>query len=245
MSAERSPYTAATRGGGLSPRAGASPPRRGARQVDLAPYGARAALSEACSTASSTKTIARRARVRDRRDRLAEWERARRVCSCPCAGGQKEGCARQPCAGLSCGKERRLPCRCPSWREQAGSESVVAALRIAEKTAGSRPYFLRGLARRRRVASDLIWPRVERIGAKKTVVSLWETPPLRGTSASRRRQTSGRAPRHGHGIHSVLSIRPVALGLYERLGINPVARTGRARRPSRPEPSPRRPKSCD
>jgi len=109
--------------------------------------------------------------------------------------------------------------------EQAGSESVVAALRLAEKSRGISAVLLHvdspgGDA----LASDLIWREVARTNAKKPVVVL-----MGNAAASGGYYVSAPATHvvaHAGtvtGSIGVLTIRPVASGLYEKLGINPVA----------------------
>ncbi len=110
-------------------------------------------------------------------------------------------------------------------REQAGSESVVAALRVAEKDRRVSAVLLRvespgGDA----LASNLIWREIERIRAKKPVVALmgnvaasggyYVSAPASHVVARRNTVT---------GSIGVLTVRPVAGGLYGKLGINPAS----------------------
>lgn len=109
--------------------------------------------------------------------------------------------------------------------EQAGSESVVAALRVAERNRRMAAVLLHvdspgGDA----LASDLIWREVERIRAKKPVVVLMGNVAASGgyyVSAPASHVVARRTTITGS--IGVLAIRPVARGLYEKLGINPVA----------------------
>jgi len=74
------------------------------------------------------------------------------------------------------------------------------------------------------LASDLIWREVERIGAKKPVVVLMGNAAASGgyyVSAPASHVVARRSTVTGS--IGVLTIRPVARGLYEKLGINPVA----------------------
>jgi protease-4 len=124
------------------------------------------------------------------------------------------------------GRSRKLPVPLPFvGGEQAGSDSVIAALRSAEKRRGISALLLHvdspgGDA----LASDLIWREVTRISASKPVVVL-----MGNAAASGGYYVSAPAnyvvARGGTvtGSIGVLSIRPVARGLYEKLGINPVA----------------------
>jgi protease-4 len=73
------------------------------------------------------------------------------------------------------------------------------------------------------LASDLIWREVERISAKKPVVVLMGNAAASGgyyVSAAASHVVARRNTLTGS--IGVLAIRPVALGLYEKLGINPV-----------------------
>ena len=90
------------------------------------------------------------------------------------------------------------------------------------------------------LASDLIWREVERVSARKPVVVLMGNAAASGgyyVSAAASHVVARRGTLTGS--IGVLAIRPAALGLYEKLGINPVAlERGRAglldpsRRPS-------------
>jgi protease-4 len=110
-------------------------------------------------------------------------------------------------------------------REQAGSESVVAALRLAEQNPRvSAVLFHVDSPGGDALASDLIWREVERTNAKKPVVVLMGNAAASGgyyVSVPARHVIA----RGGTvtGSIGVLTIRPVASALYERLGINPVA----------------------
>jgi len=204
-------------------------------RIDLAPYGARAALSEGLLAGVLYEDeLPERLGSGDRRARLAEWERARRALLVPLRGRTRKKVALVSLRGtIVRGRSRRLPVPLPFiGGEQAGSESVVAALRIAEKNRRISALLLYvdspgGDA----LASDLIWREVERIGAKKPVVVLMGNAAASGgfyVSAPANYVVARRATVTGS--IGVLSIRPVARGLYERLGINPVAldRGGRA-----------------
>ena len=73
------------------------------------------------------------------------------------------------------------------------------------------------------LASDLIWREVERVSAKKPVVVLMGNAAASGgyyVSAAASHVVARRGTLTGS--IGVLAIRPVALGLYEKLGINPV-----------------------
>ena len=124
------------------------------------------------------------------------------------------------------GVSRRSPVPLPFLgREQAGSDSVVAALRVAEKSRRIAAILLHvdspgGDA----FASDLIWREVERIRSKKAVVVL-----MGNVAASGGYYVAAPA---GHviarkntitGSIGVVLARPVAAGLLGKLKVNPVA----------------------
>jgi protease IV len=124
------------------------------------------------------------------------------------------------------GRSRRLPVPLPLLGgEQAGSESVVAALRLAEKNRRVAAILFHvespgGDA----LASDLIWREVERIRAKKPVVVLMGNTAASGgyyVSAAANHVVARRTTITGS--IGVLSIRPVARGLYEKIGVHPAA----------------------
>jgi protease IV len=123
------------------------------------------------------------------------------------------------------GKSRKLPLPLPLvGREQAGSDSVVAALRVAEKSRRIDAVLLYvdspgGDA----LASDLIWREVERVRAKKPVVVLM------GNAAASGGYYVSAAASHVFarknsvtGSIGVILTRPIAAGLLNRLKVNPV-----------------------
>ena len=142
------------------------------------------------------------------------------------------------------GRSRRLPIPLPLLGGvQVGSESVVAALRIAEKNRRVGAVLIHvespgGDA----LASDLIWREVERIRRKKPVVVLMGNVAASGgyyVSAPASRVVA-RANTVTGSIGVVLT-RPVAAGLFEKLDVNPatVQRGARANLlDPRREPSP-------
>ena len=142
------------------------------------------------------------------------------------------------------GRNRRLPIPLPLLGGvQAGSESVVAALRVAEKNRRVGAVLMNvespgGDA----LASDLIWREVERIRHKKPVVVLMGNVAASGgyyVSAPASRVVA-RANTVTGSIGVVLT-RPVAAGLFEKLDVNPatVQRGARANLlDPRREPSP-------
>ncbi len=124
------------------------------------------------------------------------------------------------------GKSRRLPVPVPLLGgEQAGSDSVVGALRAAEKSRRVASILFHVDTRGGdALASDLIWREVERIREKKPVVVLMGEAAASGgyyVSAAADHVLARRNTITGS--IGVVSIRPVAEDLYEKLGINPVA----------------------
>ncbi len=122
------------------------------------------------------------------------------------------------------GRSRRIPIPLPLvGGEQAGSESVVAALRVAEKNRRVAAVLFHvdspgGDA----LASDLIWREVERIRARKPVVVLMGNAAASGgyyVSAAANHIVARKGTITGS--IGVLSIRPVAGGLYGMLGVHP------------------------
>lgn len=123
------------------------------------------------------------------------------------------------------GRSRKLPVPLPLLgREQAGSDSVVAALRAAEKSRRVAAVLLHvdspgGDA----LASDLIWREVERIHARKPVVVLMGNAAASGgyyVSAAANHVVARKNTITGS--IGVILTRPVAAGLFDRLEVNPV-----------------------
>lgn len=128
--------------------------------------------------------------------------------------------------GIVRGRSRNVPLPIPLiGGEQAGDETVVAALRSAEKNpqVGALLFHVEsggGDA----LASDLIWREVERIKKKKPVVVLMGNVAASGgyyvgaaaNSIIVRNNTVT-------GSIGVITLRPVAARLYEKLGLNPVS----------------------
>ncbi len=159
--------------------------------------------------------------------RLAEWDAAKGALRLPYRKRAKGVVALVRVEGtIVRGRSRRLPVPLPALgREQAGSDSVVAALRAAEKSRKVAAVLLHvespgGDA----LASDRIWREVERLRPRKPVVVLMGNVAASGgyylsAAASRiiaRRNTVT-------GSIGVVIARPVAAGLFENLKINPVA----------------------
>jgi len=197
-------------------------------RIDRAPYAAPAALPEGLLDGVLYEDeLPGRLGSQERPARLSEWDRARRSLLVPYRKRSPKKVALVALQGaIVRGRSRKLPVPLPFvGGEQAGSESVVAALRVAERSRRvSALLFYVDSPGGDALASDLIWREVERIGAKKPVVVL-----MGNAAASGGYYVSAPADyvvaRRGTvtGSIGVLTIRPVALGLYEKLGINPVA----------------------
>ena len=159
--------------------------------------------------------------------RLVEWTGARRVLRMPYRKRARRLVAVVGVEGaIVRGRSRNLPVPLPLvGREQAGSDSVVAALRLAEKNRRVTAVLLHvdspgGDA----LASDLIWREVERIRRKKPVVVLM------GNAAASGGYYVSAAASHivarentVTGSIGVILTRPVAAGLFGDLGVNPVS----------------------
>ena len=196
--------------------------------IDRAPYGAREATEKGLLDGVCYEDeLPARLGADGRRARLAEWDAARKSLLAPYRERLRRRVGLVSVSGaIARGRSRRLPVPLPLvGGEQAGSESVVAALRTAEKNRRIGAVLLHvespgGDA----LASDVIWREVERIGEKKPVVVL-----MGNVAASGGYYVSAPA---SHvvarantvtGSIGVLSVRPVARDLYEKLGVNPVS----------------------
>jgi protease-4 len=159
--------------------------------------------------------------------RIAEWGAARKSLVVPYRRRSRRRVGLVSVSGaIMRGRSRKSPLPLPFLgREQAGSESVVAALRGAEKTSRVSSVLLHvdspgGDA----LASDLIWREVQRISAKKPVVVLMGNVAASGgyyVSAPASHIVARRTTITGS--IGVITIRPYADRLYEKLGVNPVA----------------------
>ncbi|MDQ3942744.1 MAG: S49 family peptidase, partial [Actinomycetota bacterium] len=197
-------------------------------KIDLAPHGAQEALSEGLLDGVLYEDeLPTRFGSEERRARLAEWGLAQGSLRIPYRRRSRKKVALVTLSGaIVRGRSRRLPFPLPFvGGEQAGSESVVAALRVAEKARRvAAVLFYVDSPGGDALASDLIWREVERLSAKKPVVVLMGNAAASGgyyVSAAASHIVARRGTLTGS--IGVLAIRPVALGLYERLGINPVA----------------------
>lgn len=203
-------------------------PEEVSARIDLAPYGAQEARSKGLIDGVGYEDeLPERLGQDDRRAGLAEWGRARRSLRMPYKKRPRKRVALVTLSGtIVRGRSRKLPVPFPFiGGEQAGSESVVAALRVAEKNRRIAAVLLHvdspgGDA----LASDLIWREIERLRDKKPVVVLMGNAAASGgyyVSAPASHVVARRSTVTGS--IGVLIIRPVARGLYEKLGINPVS----------------------
>jgi protease-4 len=196
--------------------------------IDGAPYGARDALSRGLLDGVCYEDeLPEKLGSDGRRARLSEWGVAERALRIPYRGGSQRRVGLVDVSGVIVrGKSRRLPVPLPFLGgEQAGSESVIATLRLAEKDRRVVTILLRvespgGDA----LASDLIWREVERIRRKKPVVVL-----MGNVAASGGYYVSAPASHVVARLNTVtgsigvLTVRPVAGKFYEKLGINPAS----------------------
>jgi protease IV len=202
-------------------------PEEARARIDSAPYGAPEALAQGLLDGVCYEDeLPERLRTDDERAKLVEWGGAHRSLRVPYRRTLRRVGLVSLTGAIVRGKNRRVPVPLPIvGGEQAGSESVVAALRLAERSRRVAAILLHvespgGDA----FASDLIWREVERIRAEKPVVVLMGDVSASGgyyVSAAANHVVARRNTITGS--IGVLSIRPVAEKLYEKLGVNPVA----------------------
>ncbi|MEW6637636.1 MAG: S49 family peptidase, partial [Actinomycetota bacterium] len=196
------------------------------KRVDRAPYTAREAVVEGLVDGVCYEDELPRRLGRDGEARVSGWGTARRALRVPYRRSPRRRVGLVEVSGtIVRGRSRKLPVPLPLvGGEQAGSETVVAALRAAEKDRRVSSVLLHvespgGDA----LASDLIWREVERINAKKPVVVLMGNAAASGgyyVSAPASHVIARESTITGS--IGVLLIRPIAQGLYERLRVNPV-----------------------
>ena len=197
-------------------------------KIDRAPYHAAGALSEGLLDGVCYEDeLPERLGVEGRHSRLGEWGPAHRTLLAPYRRSQRRRVGVVSLSGaIVRGRSRKLPVPLPViGQEQAGSESVVGALRAAEKSRRiSAILFHVESPGGDALASDLIWREVERIRAKKPVVVLMGNVAASGgyyVSAAASHVVARRNTITGS--IGVITIRPVARGLYEMVGVNPVS----------------------
>jgi protease IV len=197
-------------------------------RIDGAPYDARGALSEGLVDGVCYEDeLPQRFGTDAERARITEWQAARKMLLVPLRRSPRRRVAVVSLSGtIVRGRSRRLPLPLPLiGGEQAGSESVIGALRTAENNRRvSAVLFYVNSRGGDALASDFIWREVERIRAKKPVVVLMGNAAASGgyyVSAAANHVVARRNTITGS--IGVLLIRPVTTGLYRRLGVNPVA----------------------
>jgi protease-4 len=219
------------------------PPGKTRDIINRAPYSATEAVTEGLlDGALYEDELAGRLGDGDRSAKLAEWRVARKALRVPYKKWARKVVGLVRVEGtISRGRSRKLPVPLPLLgSEQAGSDSVVAALRVAERSQRVGAILLHVDSRGGdALASDLIWREVERIRPKKPIVVL-----MGNTAASGGYYVSALA---NHiiarkntitGSIGVILARPVASGLFGKLKIKPVSIERGARSnlldPSRP-----------
>ena len=197
-------------------------------KIDAAPYDAKEAFREGLiDDVCYEDELPERLGSGGERVRLAEWPAARRSLTVPYRRRPRRVVGVVGVKGaIVRGAGRRLPIPLPFLGgEQAGSDAVVAALRVAERSRRVGAVLLHvdspgGDA----LASDQIWREVQRINGKKPVVVLMGNVAASGgyyISAPAAHVVARSSTVTGS--IGVLSIRPVAEGLYDKLGVNPVS----------------------
>src|SRR5215212_6122617 len=201
-------------------------PEESRASIDGAPYSAPEALSRGLLDGVCYEDeLPERLGEGEKRAKLADWDAARKALRVPYRRSSRRRVGLVSLTGtIVRGRSRRLPVPLPlHGDEQAGSESVVAALRLAERNRRVAAILFHvespgGDA----LASDLIWREVERIRVKKPVVVLMGNAAASGgyyVSAAANHVVARRTTITGS--IGVLSIRPVARSLYEKIGVHP------------------------
>src|SRR5215218_6264667 len=172
-------------------------PEEARARIDRAPYGAFEALGQRLLDGVCYEDeLPERLGKEGERARLVEWGAAHKALGLPYRRTARRRVGIVSLSGtIVRGKSRKLPVPVPLvGGEQAGSESVVAALRLAERNRRvSAIIFHVESPGGDALASDLIWREVERIRHKKPVVVLMGNAapgPVCSTSADPRRPTS-------------------------------------------------------
>jgi protease IV len=203
-------------------------PERVRSLIDNAPYSAAEAVEKRLiDGALYEDELTCRLSSGDKPATLVEWGEARKVLRVPYRRRTRKVVGLVGVEGTVVrGSSRKLPVPLPLLgREQAGSDSVVAALRVAEKQRRVAVVLLYvdspgGDA----LASDLIWREVERIRAKKPVVVLMGNAAASGgyyVSAPASRIVARKNTITGS--IGVILTRPVASDLFGKLKVNAAA----------------------
>lgn len=198
------------------------------RKIDRAPHPAPRALAEGLIDGVCYEDeLPAKLATDGERARISDWDTARSALRMPYRHRARRRVGIVSLSGaIVRGRSRRLPVPLPFLGgEQAGDESVVATLRVAEKDRRVGAILFHVDSRGGdALASDLIWREVERIRAKKPVVVLM------GAAAASGGYYVSAAANHViartstiTGSIGVILIRPTTTGLYDRLGVNPVA----------------------
>jgi protease-4 len=197
-------------------------------RIDGAPYAAPEALDQGLLDGVCYEDeLPERLGGEEEWARVAEWGAARRSLREPFRRSPRRRVGLVSLSGtIVRGRSRQLPVPVPLLGgEQAGSDTIVAALRLAEKNRRvSAILFHVESPGGDALASDLIWREVERIRARKPVVVLMGNVAASGgyyVSAAANHVVARSTTVTGS--IGVLSIRPVASALYERIGVHPVA----------------------
>lgn len=196
-------------------------------KIDNAPYGASRAVEEGLldGIAYEDELSGKLGGVEG--VQVREWSRARLALKLPYRSLSRRRIGVVGATGtITRGASRRVPVPLPLvGGEQAGSDSVVAALRLAEqdRRIGSVLFHVDSRGGDS-LASDLIWREVERIDkrSKPVVVLMGNTAASGGyyISAAARSIVARRSTVTGS--IGVILLRPNFAGLYGKLGINPV-----------------------
>lgn len=203
-------------------------PAEARERIDSAPHTAGEAVSNGLlDGACYEDELPERLGGEDGRARISEWDAARGVLLVPYRRRARKVVGLVSLSGaIVRGKSRRLPVPLPFLGgEQAGDESVVAALRVAEKNRRVAAVLFHVDTRGGdALASDLIWREVERIREKKPVVVLMgEAAASGGYYVSAAANHIVARANTITGSIGVIIIRPTAAELYGKLGVNPVA----------------------
>lgn len=203
-------------------------PEEARHKIDGAPYPATAAVREGLLEGACYEDELPERLGRDtERAKLAEWSAASGSLMKPYRRSSRRRVGLVGLFGtIVRGRSRKLPFPLPLvGGEQAGSESVVGALRTAERNRRVAAVLFHIDSRGGdALASDLIWREVERIRRKKPIVVLM------GNAAASGGYYVAAAADHvvarGNtitGSIGVIALRPVADRLYGRLGVNPAS----------------------
>ena len=203
------------------------PPEEVRTLIDRAPYSARTAVEKRLlDGALYEDELPGRLSGGEKPAKLAEWRMASKMLRLPYRRRARKVVGLVGVEGaIQRGQSRKLPIPLPMLgREQAGSDSIVAALRVAEKSRRVGAVLLHvdspgGDA----LASDLIWREVLRIRARKPVVVLMGNAAASGgyyVSAPANHIVARKNTITGS--IGVILTRPVAAGLLRKLKVNPV-----------------------